>query len=177
MAEIICMECKAVVSDASGYCPECGYPFHSDLPELNVIAVPPDEAIGTPQEAITTPPPDLLLQSLNSMRVEMNELQRTITDIKQNFDSHAVFLAENTQKTLSAVAVKLDEVILYNNKKEAEAQAIAAKETKKGALAAFYRTLNSPDSMFEYMFYITVVQIIFVVVNLFLVTYIVTLVR
>jgi hypothetical protein len=73
--------------------------------------------------------------------------------------------------------LKLDELAQFNSKKEAEAVAIAAKGTKKSLLAAFYKTLNSPNSMFDYMFYITVVQIIFVVVNLFLVAYIVTLVR
>lgn len=180
MADIICIECKTTVSDASGFCPECGYPFDSALPEQeNIIAAAEDE-IATPQETITTirtPATEVLLPILDSIRVELNELQRSISGLNRDSAANAATSAENSQKVLSEIRMKLDALVLFNSEKEAEAQATAAKSINKSLLAAFYKTLNSPNSMFEYMFYITVVQIIFVVVNLFLVAYIVTLVK
>lgn len=180
MADIICMECKATVPDASGFCPECGYPFDSALPEQEAVFAAADDQSATQQEtytAITAPSPDILLQTLDSMRTEMNALQRIVADFKQDSAENTAESAEQSQKVLSEITMKLDALALFNSKKEAEAQAIASKATKTGLLASFYKTLNSPNSTFEYMFYISVVQIIFVVVNLFLVAYIVTLVR
>jgi hypothetical protein len=202
MAEIVCIECKSTVSDALAFCSECGFPFDSTLAEQQEIAVSSAAAVtgaadakgavadvagafadtvAADQDASHTataiPLPEILQRSFEPLMVEMGELQRALADIKQNFDTHATISAEHTQKALTDIALKLDELARFNSIKEAEAQAITAKETKKGLLAAFYKTLNSPDSMFDYMFYISIVQIIFVVVNLFLVAYIVTLVR
>lgn len=205
MADIICIECKSTVSDASGFCPECGYPFDTPLAgqkdvatsiesvaEENIIegTVTADTVIlesavestvaeepNSPEIAANIQIPEVIQQTLTSINSEIANLQIAVTEMKQNFDSTTAASTDNTQKSLSALALKLDEILQYNGRKEAEAQAIAAKETKKGLLASFYKTLNAPNSMFEYMFYITIVQIIFVIVNLFLVAYIVTLVR
>ena len=202
MAEIVCIECKSTVSDALAFCSECGFPFDSTLAEQQKIAVSSaaavtgaadaegtmahvagafEDTVAADQDASHTataiPLPEMFQRTFKPLMAEMGELHRALADIKQNFDSHAAISAEHTQKALSDFTLKLDELVRFNSIKEAEAQAIAAKETKKGMLAAFYKTLNSPDSMFDYMFYISVVQIIFVVVNLFLVAYIVTLVR
>ena len=78
---------------------------------------------------------------------------------------------------MADIAGKLDVITSVTSAKKVDGQADDPKKTKKELLAAFYKTLNSPNSMFEYMFYLCVVQIVFVIVNLFLVTYIVTLVR
>lgn len=177
MADIVCLECKTTVSDETGYCPECGYPFEGVLPELQEIAAA-DEVQETVTECLHAVNPESLQQTLDSIRAEINVLQSTVTDIKQNFDTNLTSSAENSQKILVEMTSKLDNIVQYNSKREAEVFAEAEKKDKKtGLLAAFYKTLNSPNSMFEYMFYITIVQIVFVVVNLFLVAYIVTLVR
>lgn len=175
MAEITCMECKTTVSEESGYCPECGYPFDTPLTPLDNSSS--EKAPNDPQPAVNDKTVDIILQTLDSVRREINELKNTVVEIRQNTDSHATLTAENTQKALGEIASKLDTMVSIASIKEAEAKAAPPKKTKKELLAAFYKTLNSPNSMFEYMFYICIVQIIFVVVNLFLVTYIVTLVR
>jgi hypothetical protein len=180
MADIICIECKTTVSDVSGFCPECGYPFDSALPEQETIIAAAEDEIAALQETIATissPSPEVLLPILDSIRVELNELQRSVADLKRDSGANAATSAENSQKVLAEITMKLDALALFNSEKEAEAKATAVIATKKSLLAAFYKTLNSPNSMFEYMFYITVVQIVFVVVNLFLVAYIVTLVK
>lgn len=183
MADIICIECNAAVSDDSGYCPECGYPFDTPTVEQkepassDIFADNNPDTILEPLLVEAIPGIDILQQTLDSIRGEIAELQRSTTEIRNEIDTKASISADSTRELLSAVTLKLDEIVLYNAKKEAEALAATAKETKKGLIAAFYKTLNSPDSMFEYMFYITVVQVIFVIVNLFLVAYIVTLVR
>ena len=186
MAEIVCIECKSSVSDALAFCSECGFPFPfngtiAEQQEIGVAgdAVEVDAAANKDVAHITTtiPSSDMLQQTFDSLVTEMGELKRTITEIRQSFNSNSTISAENVQNALSAITLKLDELIQFNREKEAEAQAIAAKEANKGLLATFYKSLNSPSSMLDYMFYISVVQIIFVVVNLFLVAYIVTLVR
>lgn len=216
MADIICIECNANVSDVSGYCPECGYPFDNAPAVPNnaaeaaaetakiadaaveaadasveasetveaaveveaVVAVAPDDtASAAGPEAITAMPIDTIMHSLDAVRLEIQELQRRVTEIRQDTDSHSKATADSTQKTLTDIAEKLDSIVSANSAKEAKAAAEIPKKTKKELLSAFYKTLNSPNSMFEYMFYICIVQIIFVIINLFLVTYIVTLVR
>lgn len=166
MADIICIECKTNVSDASGYCPECGYPFDTAPPGLNNDVVGDTQLAQ--QEDNNTPPVDMVHETLNSVRMEMNELQKAVTELKLDFSSHSMLAEANTQKILAEISIKLDTIA---SAKE------SAQSAKKGLLAAFYKTLNSPNSMFEYMFYICVVQIVFVVVSLFLIAYIVTLVR
>lgn len=175
MANITCLECNAAVSDTLGYCPECGYPFDSATTNQNIDCAVDEEAAR--QQTITASPVDTIQETLDSIRQEMNELQRTVTMIKEDFDSHSLQSTAATQKILAEIIIKLDTIASAKNAKGAEAQAEPPKKTKKELLTAFYRTLNSPNSMFEYMFYICVVQIIFVVISLFLVTYIVTLVR
>ena len=176
MADIICIECKTAVSDTSGYCPECGYPFDSAITDQG-SDVADNEERGSQLQTITVPPMDAIQGTLDSMRQEMNELQRTVIEIKQDFDSQSLQSTAATQKILAEIVIKLDIIASAKNAKDVESQSEPPKKTKKELLAAFYRTLNSPNSMFEYMFYICVVQIIFVVISLFLVTYIVTLVR
>ncbi len=177
MAEIICMECKTSVSDAADYCPECGYPFDLVLEGQNAAVT--DDAVTMQQDASDTTPLSELLRSLDSVRLEIHELQRAVSDIKQDFHSHATASADTTQRAITEIAGKLDAIAIVSAKhsREMEDSSDATKKTKKNVLAAFYKTLNSPNSMFEYMFYICVVQILFVIVNLFLTAYIVTLVR
>lgn len=180
MADIICIECKTTVSDASGFCPECGYPFDNTISGQEIVVATAEDTIALPAETddtITTPATEALRPILDSMRVELNELQRSVSDFKQDSAANAATSAENSQKVLAEITMKLDSLALFNSEKEAEAKAATVIATKKSLLTAFYKTLNSPNSMFEYMFYITVVQIVFVVVNLFLVAYIVTLVK
>jgi hypothetical protein len=175
MAEIICIECKTSVPGTSEYCPECGYPF--DLaPEEQNNAIASD-AGSRDVEANTSSQLDVILESLDSVRLEMAELKRVVSGVQQDDHSHSMISADATQKVLTDIAAKLDSLAAVKYSKETEDPSDATKKTKKNLLAAFYKTLNSPNSMFEYMFYICVVQIVFVIVNLFLVTYIVTLVR
>lgn len=179
MAEIICTECKSSVSDESGHCPECGYPFDiadtgQQKDQGTVVA---GEVPGVQQKTITTTPLDIILQSLDSVRLEINGLQRAVNDVRRDFDSHSLSSSENTQKVLTEIVGKLDNMSSVIIAREAGAKSETPQKKKIKLLEAFYKTLNSPNSMFEYMFYICVVQIIFVIVNLFLVTYIVTLVR
>jgi hypothetical protein len=179
MADIICTECKSSVSDESGHCPECGYPFDfADTGQQTdqSIAVP-GEVPGVQQKTITTTPLDIILQSLDSVRLEINGLQRTVNDVRKDLDSLSMSSNENTQKVLTEIVAKLDNMSSVIIAREAGAKSETPQKKKIKLLEAFYKTLNSPNSMFEYMFYICVVQIIFVIVNLFLVTYIVTLVR
>lgn len=164
MADITCIECNASVSDASGYCPECGYPFNSVINDANNDIV--GDALIIPQQYMPTEQSDKIPGLLDSIRADIHELQRTVDEIKQDFASQSSVSAANTQKTLTEVTMKLDTI----------ASALP-KETKQKLLAAFYKTLNSPNSMFEYMFYICIVQIIFVTVSLFMVAYVVKLVR
>ena len=166
MADIICIECKTNVSDASGYCPECGYPFDTAPPGLNSEIVGGTQIVQ--QEDTNTPSLDMVYDTLNSVRMEMNELQKAVTELKQDFSSHSLLAETNTQKMLAELSIKLDTIASATE---------SVQSSKKGLLAAFYRTLNSPNSMFEYMFYICVAQIVFVVVSLFLIAYIVTLIR
>ena len=175
MAEIICTECKASVSDASGHCPECGYPF--DVMHMGQHDVVANEVNSVQQKKITTTPLDIILQSLDSVRLEINGLHMAVNNIKLGIDSQSISSSENTQRTLTEIAIKLDTMASTKLSTVTTDQSDTPQKKKKELLAAFYKTLNSPNSMFEYMFYICVVQIIFVIVNLFLVTYLVTLVR
>ncbi|MDD2366426.1 MAG: hypothetical protein PHN84_09705 [Desulfuromonadaceae bacterium] len=184
MSEIICIECKNAVSDESGFCPECGYPFESGIQDTENIKVtdkPVDNNINGEfysQAAFNTVSPDLFQQALDSINLNITRLQSSIENAAQNFDSITSKLTENNQKTLSEINLKLDEVVAFKLKMETEAQAVSGKDGLKDLLkTAFNKILNSPGSMFEYMFYMAIIQIIFVVVNLFLVAYIVTLVR
>ena len=206
MAEIVCIECKSTVSDALAFCSECGFPFDSTIAEQQEIAVAGDaaetatdtdtdsaeeavandlvadaaeivagadaiaDAVAEDQDAahITAIPllPDMLQQTLDSLMAEIGEIQRTLIDIRQGAASNATISDENTQRALSAIDLKLDELARLTSKKEAESKTIAVNEAK-----------NTPNSLIDYTFYVAVVQIIFVVANLFLVAYIVTLVR
>lgn len=166
MAEIICIECKANVSDVSGYCPECGYPFDTACTVQSAVVA--GEAESIPQKAIDTPPLDTILLSLDSVTREIRELQRTVTEISS---------ADNTRNLLEEIGKKLDTLAAVASIKGTDAPSATPKKSKKELLALFYKTLNSPNSMFEYMFYICVIQVVFVVVILFLVTYAVMLVR
>ncbi len=222
MAEIVCIECKSSVSDESGYCPECGYPFDTVQPDQNsvvaddsgsvvanaaesvvanvaesvaddagsVVADDAESAVADKTESVTaadansappntivTTPMDIILGSLNSVGMEIKELRSKVNEIKQDVNSRITSSEESTQNMLTAIAGKLDAIVAANSAREKAAQTEPPKKTKKELLAVFYKTLNSPNSMFEYMFYICLVQIVFVIVNLFLVAYIVTLVR
>ena len=175
MAEIICIECKASVSDLSGYCPECGFPFDAvHESQTNSVAGEPD---NQEQKTIVTTPMDIILRALDSVRLELNELGKKVDEIKSDSGAQSISPVDNTPQLLAEIAKKLDTLASAKCTKEAEAQASDPAKAKKKLLSAFYKTLNAPNSMFEYMFYICVVQIIFVIVNLFLVTYIITLVR
>ena len=190
MAEIICMECKANVSDESGSCPECGYPFDGEHADQDAVVA--DETPETPETpetsetsetpsaqptTVVTTPLDVILQSLGSLGLEIKALQGRVGELKHDLDSRSSSSADNSERTLTEITGKLDLMSSVQNTMNAAIQADSAQKTKKNRLAAFYKTLNSPNSMFEYMFYICVVQIVFAVVNLFLVAYIVTLVR
>lgn len=175
MADIICVECKSTVSDESGYCPECGYPFDSTPIVDDTAAV--DEVISTEPTPAGTPPLDIIVRSLNSIGSEMKELQERVDGIRQDLNSTSLSSTENTQKMLMEFSAKLDAISSVQNTIKAAVQADDPKKTKKGLIAAFYKTLNSPNSMFEYMFYICIVQVVFVIVILFMAAYIVTLVR
>lgn len=173
MADIICVECKANVSDESGYCPECGFPFDSQ-------SVQNDDVVGEGNTAqpntVVTTPLDIILQSLNSVGLEMKELQDRVDGTRQDLNSQSMSAADSTQKMLTEISAKLDAISSVQNSMKA-AQSAEPKKTKKQLLSAFYKTLNSPNSMFEYMFYICIVQIVFVIATLFLAAYVVTLVR
>jgi hypothetical protein len=175
MAEIICVECNSSVSDVSGYCPECGYPFDIEPTGLDRPNVK-DEG-NTCQETISAPPLDIVSPSLDAVRLEIDELQKTVNELRQGVSSLLVSSVDDTNKILAEIAKTTETLASLNSKQEAQTQAENPNKTKKGLLAAFYETLNSPNSMFEYMFYICVVQIIFVIVNLLLAAYIVSLVR
>jgi hypothetical protein len=114
---------------------------------------------------------------LDAVRLEIDELQKTVNELRQGVSSLLVSSVDDTNKILAEIAKTTETLASLNSKQEAQTQAENPNKTKKGLLAAFYETLNSPNSMFEYMFYICVVQIIFVIVNLLLAAYIVSLVR
>lgn len=174
MADIICVECKANVSDESGYCPECGFPFDSQSVQIDDVVGEGDTA--QPNTVVTTPL-DIILRSLNSVGLEMKELQGRVDGIRQDLNSHSMSAADSTQKMLTEISAKLDAISSVQNSMRAAVQSAEPKKTKKQLLSAFYKTLNSPNSMFEYMFYICIVQIVFVIATLFLAAYVVTLVR
>lgn len=201
MADVICAECKATVSDEPGYCTECGFPFDGRSPETadaavgETVAVPQDsvaagEAAGTEQHGdaaageaaaqphtVVTTPLDIIVRSLNAVALEVKDLQSRVDEIKQDLDSRPVPSTENAEKMLADIVGRLDAITSVQNVIKTSVEQETQAKKKKNLLSAFYRTLNSPNSMFEYMFYICVVQIIFVIVNLFLAAYIVTLVR
>lgn len=198
MADIICAECKATVSDEPGYCTECGYPFDGTQPEQNDAVA--DEAITAQQDdtaagdntsaqqeetaaapvqpnTVVTTPLDIITRSLNAVVLEIKDLQSRVDEIKQDLDARPAPKEDNTEKILADVVARLDALSSVQNAIKASVEQESAQKKKKNLLAAFYRTLNSPNSMFDYMFYICIVQVIFVIVNLFLAAYIVTLVR
>lgn len=169
MAEIICMECKNSVSDTSGHCPECGYPF-----DIAIAATNGNERHSQePEPQIAR---DRIEVSLDSLKNDIEALQRATNDIRQLSDTSAQ-TAANTTSALAEITRRLDALASVIASKESGAPADSHKKTLKELLTAFYKTLNSPNSMFEYMFYMCIVQLLFVIVNLFLATYIVTLVR
>jgi hypothetical protein len=175
MAEIICAECKSHVSDDPGYCTECGFPFEkSQTIEENNTAT---SAESVAPNTIVTTPLDIILQSLNSVGTEIRELRNIIAVNQSDLNSRLMAAENETNTTLTEIAVKLDTIVTAQSAMMTSTRPDSPKKTKKELLAAFYKTLNSPNSMFEYMFYICVVQLVFVIVNLFLVTYIATLVR
>lgn len=179
MAEIICEECKAAVSDESGYCTECGFPFGGGQTEVKAAAeaeVDAEARVVQPETVVVTPL-DIITRSLNSVGVEIKELQDRVAEVRQELVSSSSLSADNTQRMLAEITRRLDGVVSAQNEMKNSLLPDPAKKSKKELLAAFYKTLNSPNSMFEYMFYICVVLLVFVVVNLFLVAYVVTLVR
>jgi hypothetical protein len=232
------MECKANVSDESGYCTECGFPFDSKQPEpdgvaatdpvierpsevtadepadattavqLNsVVAAEPANGSATEELSGVTPndadaqtarqqqneaeskPPavepnivvmpqlDTILRSLSAVAIEVKDLQSRVDEIKEELDARPAPSLDNTEKILADVIGRLDAITSVQNAIKTSVQQDTPDKSKKKLLAAFYKTLNSPNSMFEYMFYICIIQVIFVIVNLFLAAYIVTLVR
>jgi hypothetical protein len=175
MAEIICVECQSTVSDESGYCPECGYPFDS-APVVEETAVV-DEATSTESATGAAASHDIIVRSLSSIDSEMKELQEKVDGIRQDLNSSSISSAENRQKMLMELSAKLDAISSVQSTIKAAVQPGDPKKTKKSLIASFYKTLNSPNSMFEYMFYLCVVQVFFVIVILFMAAYIVTLVR
>lgn len=175
MADILCVECKSEVSDESGYCPECGYPFENSQPvQENIVDASVDNA--QPNTVVTTPL-DVILRSLDSLRSELEGVRGKIEESSQIMNTHLMTPDDSTQKMLADISTRIDTIAAMQVTMQAALQPDDHKKTKNALLTAFYKTLNSPNSMFEYMFYICVVQIIFVIVNLFLATYIVTLVR
>jgi hypothetical protein len=240
MADIICMECKANVSDEPGYCTECGFPFDNKQPVPSDVAaadpviehpadVTADEPAGAPpmvavagvgdtatepgsatpdhvateepvvaaqtaglqqnEAVIDAEPPaaqpnvvvmpqlDTILRSLSAVAIEVKDLQSRVDEIKEELDSRPAPSLDNTEKILADVIGRLDAITSVQNAIKTSVQQDTPDKSKKKLLAAFYKTLNSPNSMFEYMFYICIIQVIFVIVNLFLAAYIVTLVR
>lgn len=213
MADIICMECKANVSDEPGYCTECGFPFDSKQPEQSDVASneaansqpaavsadvaastqPTDVAVDeTPQQndaagtgdtpaaqpnIVVMPQLDTILRSLSAVALEVKDLQSRVDEIKEDLDSRTAPSTDNTEKILADIIARLDAITSVQNTIKTSVEQDSPQKSKKNLLSAFYRTLNSPNSMFEYMFYICIVQIIFVIVNLFLAAYVVTLVR
>lgn len=226
MADIICMECKATVSDEPGYCSECGYPFDSKQPEQNdtaadmvataqpivavadesgathpddvaedMVSTQPNDAVAgdtvSPQNnavdagdtpvaqpnVVVMPQLDTILRSLSAVALEVKDLQSRVDEIKEELDSRPAPSEDKTEKILADIIGRLDAITSVQNAIKTSVEQETPQKKKKNLLAAFYRTLNSPNSMFDYMFYICVVQIIFVIANLFLAAYIVTLVR
>ena len=175
MADIICVECKLTVPDESGYCPECGYPFDSAPVVEDTAAV--DEAINTEPTTAGTASLDIIVRSLSAIGSAMKELQERVDGIRQDLTSRSLSSAESTQNMLMELSAKLDAISSVQSSIQAAVQPDDPKKSKKGLIAAFYKTLNSPNSMFEYMFYICMVQVVFVIVILFMAAYIVTLVR
>jgi hypothetical protein len=194
MAELTCAECKATVSDESGYCPECGFPFEQAAPGQNSSAVSVEEVkplLGTPdvppEESsvpVTQEPPkpnvttpmDIILRSVDSVALEVRELRSSVSEIRRELDSHLVPPPkDDSQKALSEITARLETIAQVQASISAALQPV--EPSKKKLLATFYKTLNSPNSMFEYLFYICIVQLLFVIVNLFLGAYIVSLIN
>ena len=176
MAEIVCIECKSTVSDESGSCPECGYPFDAGQGEPEAAAAESETSSEQPQTVVTTPL-DVIIQSINAVGLEIKALQTGVIELQQGLHANLASSESNSARVLADIVNKLDAITLVQSSIKTALQPDPAKNTKKDRLAAFYKTLNSPNSMFEYMFYICVMQIIFVIVILFLAAYIVTLVR
>ena len=117
------------------------------------------------------------MRSLSAIGSAMKELQERVDGIRQDLTSRSLSSAESTQNMLMEISAKLDAISSVQSSIQAAVQPDDPKKSKKGLIAAFYKTLNSPNSMFEYMFYICIVQVVFVIVILFMAAYIVTLVR
>lgn len=181
MADILCVECKSEVSDESGYCPECGFPFENSQPVQESIVDATEDVEASMDNAqpntVVTTPLDVILRSLDSLRSELEGVRGKIEESSQIMNTHLMTPDDGTQKMLADISTRIDTIAAMQVTMQAALQPDDNKKTKNALLTAFYKTLNSPNSMFEYMFYICVVQIIFVIVNLFLATYIVTLVR
>jgi hypothetical protein len=177
MADIICAECSATVSDESEHCTECGYPFENAQSDQDNRVSDVESNGDIPSNTVVTTPLDILLRSMDSVALEIKGLEGRLDGIRQELSSLSMLSMDTTQKNMAEISAKIDTVVSLQNALKAATPADNPKKTKKELLAAFYKTLNSPNSMFEYMFYICVVQIIFIVVILFLAAYIVTLVR
>lgn len=174
MANVICAKCNLNVSDETGYCPECGDSFKDDQTEP--ASTTADAAETAQPKSIVTTPLDIILQSLNSIGAEVKGLQERVDGISRIVSSPSTS-EENTQKMLAGLSAKVETLASVLSAMKAASQTEAPPPKKKELLAAFYKTLNSPNSMFEYMFYLCIVQTVFVVVILFLAAYIVTLVK
>jgi hypothetical protein len=106
MAEIICIECKEHVSDALGYCPNCGFPF--DLEPVEQMQAAAVETQATEQTMIESPSLDVVMRSLDAIRLEMNGLQRAVADLKQDVSAQTVQSRDGNQQLLTEVVHKLD---------------------------------------------------------------------
>lgn len=171
MAEIVCVECKTTVPDLSGYCPECGYPFDAAGMAQDSVAAGNAEVVQ--QKTVAAVAPDPASHSMDLLRSEIIELRGAVGDIKLTFDSQTAKSAEDTLRLLTEVNGKLDAIASAKSAQEKEAQAAAKKKESPDAT----KSAGFSNAMFEYMFYMCIAQMVFVIVNLFLVAYIVTLVR
>jgi hypothetical protein len=145
--------------------------------EIVVAVAGADAVVACRLDAAVVAQLDAMMLSLEAVGKEIGELRGSVGEISGEFDSRIKASTDTTEKTVSALSAKLDAIVASQVAIKAAVQPENPKKSKKELLADFYKTLNSPNSMFEYMFYICIVQIIFVIVNLFLVAYIVTLVR
>lgn len=183
MAEIVCPECGTGSAAGHECCIECGYPFEKapagePVTEAAAAPQPATPAAAQQQAAVTTTPLDLIMRSLESVSLEVRGVRRELEELRDRNSSRPDQAQEGMQKTLADLSGKVDGLIQSQAALKGALQASPPeKKNKKELLAAFFQTLNAPNSMFEYLFYICVAQIIFVIVTLFLTAYIVTLVR
>lgn len=175
MAEIICIECKNSVSDASGFCPECGYPFNLEK-EYNIQVNKLSPSTGHHVE-ITELTPEIFSHSMDSLKREINDLEAIMKDIKLEINKFSQASVDNTSEILTNVNNSLKSITASISSINDLSHKEKPEKSKKEIFSAFCKSLNSPSTMLEYMFYLCVAQITFVIVILFIAAYIVTLIR